>query len=298
MDIHTREWGRGEALIALHPLALESSAFEGMAKSLAEHGKRTIAIDLPGFGKSPAPGGPLTPAALAAPVIEFARDLDPPPMILGVSLGGRVALEAVLRAPEAFRASIAVSSYLPWKRMRGVLAYARYIDPERAERLPIERIWPLLRAFSGGAQRIPYVRDDAIVRAGVRLIYYASCPATRASILSAARELALEPAFGPDGFWARLATLQVPTAFVWGEKDRLVPYRFARHVARALPQARHRVVRCCGHAPYGAHDRCLIYALEAALGELEASAVPPGAADGSSRSPRTLVPTPCLVGYD
>ncbi|MEN8183387.1 MAG: alpha/beta fold hydrolase [Myxococcota bacterium] len=297
MELHTREWGRGETLIALHPLALESSAFEGLAVSLAKRGKRTVAIDLPGFGRTPAPRGPLTPAVLAAPVVEFAQGLDPPPMILGVSLGARVALEAVLRAPEAFRSAIVISPYLPWKRRRQLLGYARYIDPERAEKLPIERIWPLLRGLAEGVQRIPYVRDDAILRAGVRLIYYASCPATRASILSAARELALEPAFGPEGFWPRLATLRVPTAFVWGEKDRLVPYAFAPHVLRTLPHALHRVVRCCGHAPYGAHDRCLVHAVESALGELEATAAPPGAAPGaSSVNPQGFVPAPCLVG--
>ena len=35
MSIYTREWGEGDPVIALHPLALESSAFEGMAGVLA-----------------------------------------------------------------------------------------------------------------------------------------------------------------------------------------------------------------------------------------------------------------------
>ena len=289
--LHTREWGRGATVIALHPLALESSAFEGIAAALDERGMRTLAVDLPGFGQTPAPPGPLTPAVLAEPVIALAHGLDAPARILGISLGGRVALEAVLLAPEAFRSAIVISPYLPWKRMRWMLGSARHLDPRLAERFPLERAWPLLKWLADRVERLPYVRDDPITRAGVRMLYYASCPATRASILSAARELALEPAFGPRGFWTRLAALRVPTAFVWGEQDRLVSYRFARHVASALPGARHAVLRCCGHAPYGVHGRCLAGAVGGVLDSLEAG---PAVFEGS-RGRAAFVHAPCVV---
>ncbi len=296
MNLYTREWGRGETLIALHPLALESSAFEGMATVLAEGGVRTIAVDLPGFGRTPATHGLPHPAALAEPVIELARSLDTPPTVLGISLGGRVALECALRAPQAFRSSILISPYLPWKRARWMLATARYLDPARAEKLPIERLWPLLKWLTNGLERIPVVRDDAITRAGVRMVYYASCPATRASIVAVARELALEPAFGPQGLWTRLPGLRCPSAFVWGEKDQLVSYRFAPHVARTLPDARHLVLQCCGHAPYRAHDPGLVNTVEVALRELQAPLDRPEARRRSAeRAHRPFVSAPCLV---
>jgi pimeloyl-ACP methyl ester carboxylesterase len=296
MNLHTREWGRGETLIALHPLALESSAFEGVATVLAEGGVRTIAVDLPGFGRTPATEGPPHPAALAEPVIELARSLDTPPTLLGISLGGRVALECALRAPEAFRSSILVSPYLPWKRARWMLASARYLDPALVEKLPIDAFWPVLHWLTRGIERIPRVRDDAITRAGVRMVYYASCPATRTNIVAVARELALEPAFGPRGLWTRLPDLRCPSAFVWGEKDQLVSYRFAPHVARALPDARHLVLECCGHAPYRAHDPCLVNTVEVAIRELQARS---DAAGARRRSPsQTHSPfafAPCVV---
>jgi pimeloyl-ACP methyl ester carboxylesterase len=294
MDLYTREWGRGETLIALHPLALESSAFEGMATALAESGVHTIAVDLPGFGQTPATEGRPDPAALAAPVIELARSLDAPPTLLGISLGGRVALECALRAPEVFRSAILVSPYLPWKRGRFLLASARYLDPAQVERLPIERIWPLLRWLTNGVERIPIVRDDAITRAGVRMVYYASCPATRTNIVAVARELALEPAFGPQGLWTRLPELRCSSAFVWGEKDQLVSYRFAPHVARALPEARHLVLSCCGHAPYLSHDPCLVNTVEVALQEF-ADRPERSATQKHPPSHRAFVSSPCLV---
>ena len=87
--LHYQEWGSGDPVIALHPLALESSAFAGVAGALSARGLRTLALDLPGFGRSPAPDAPLTPAVMAEPVIELARTLERPPLLLGMSLGGR-----------------------------------------------------------------------------------------------------------------------------------------------------------------------------------------------------------------
>ena len=51
-----------------------------------------------------------------------------------------------------------------------------------------------------------------------------------------------------DGFWPRLRELQPDALFIWGRRDTLVPIAFARHVAEALPQARH-VELDCGHVP-------------------------------------------------
>ena len=101
--LHRREWGTGQPVIAMHPLGLESSAFEGFGTVLARYGLRTIAVDLPGFGRTPMPEQPLTPAVMAEPVIELARSLEDAPIVLGISMGGRVALEAALQAPDAFR---------------------------------------------------------------------------------------------------------------------------------------------------------------------------------------------------
>ena len=72
-SLHYQEWGQGDPLIALHPLALESTAFAGLGAALARRGMRPLAADLPGFGKTPAPEGPLTPARLADAVLELVR---------------------------------------------------------------------------------------------------------------------------------------------------------------------------------------------------------------------------------
>jgi pimeloyl-ACP methyl ester carboxylesterase len=50
------------------------------------------------------------------------------------------------------------------------------------------------------------------------------------------------------GFWTRLPELSVPSLFVWGRQDRLIPIAFAAHVRRAVPGAEHLELNC-GHVP-------------------------------------------------
>jgi hypothetical protein len=64
-----------------------------------------------------------------------------------------------------------------------------------------------------------------------------------------ARNVYLEKADGPNGFWTRLADLERPAMFVWGDEDPLVPMAFSRHVAEMLPDARQVVLEECGHVP-------------------------------------------------
>jgi pimeloyl-ACP methyl ester carboxylesterase len=257
MELHLGEWGTGQPVIAMAPLGLDADAFGGFGIAFGRRGMRTIAVDLPGFGGTPAPDAALTPALLAAPVVELARRLDERPVVLGISLGGRVALEAALTAPEVFRAVIAVAPYLPWLRYRFLLEWASVIDPRIAGWMSLERVWPVLRWLARAFETIPYVGEDEVAQAGARLVYHLACPATRASFLSAARELALDPAEGPRGLWPRLRGIDIPAAFVWGERDQLVSLRFSRAVARECPQAQQVLLPCVGHWINGPHHRCL-----------------------------------------
>jgi pimeloyl-ACP methyl ester carboxylesterase len=267
MAMYKREWGEGRPVIALHPLGLESSGFAGFGKVLAKRGRRTIAVDLPGFGRTPAPDVPLTPAVLAEPVIALARAMKVRPVLIGISLGGRVALEAALTAPDAFRSVVAIAPYLPWLRFRWLLSAGYLLSPQAAAWIPLERIWPLLRWLAGVLETTPGLRDDELAQAGARLVYYLACPATRASFLSAARELALEPALGESGLWTRLPDLAIPAAFAWGARDQLVTSRFSDRIAQVLPDAPQFLLPCLGHWLNGPHHRCLAEAVADLLDE-------------------------------
>jgi pimeloyl-ACP methyl ester carboxylesterase len=291
--VHFQEWGRGDPVIALHPLALESTAFAGVAQALAAQGLRTLAADLPGFGLTPAPEGvALTPAMMAEQVIDLASSLPLPPLLIGMSMGGRVALEAALQAPEAFRGVVAVAPYLPWRNRRSLLTMAERIDPEWGDKLPLERAWPLLKLVAETIERVPNLEDDWLARACVRVIYYSSCPATRVAFLSAARELALDPAFGPRGLWTRLRRLELPATFLWAGKDGLIPATHATDVARALPRAHQMEVPCSGHFVNGAHFHCMRHAIATAVARTLDDA------DGRRTATPVRTRTPCLADQE
>ena len=117
MAMYKREWGEGEPVIALHPLGLESSGFAGFGKALARRGMRTIAVDLPGFGRTPAPDAPLSPAVLAAPVIAIDRTASrssmPPVGSTSTSSGRRTAIALTVksrRSRSSSPMSVAVSN--------------------------------------------------------------------------------------------------------------------------------------------------------------------------------------------
>ena len=111
--------GAGEPIILLHPLGAELVVWEPVIDRLAAE-REVIALDMPGFGRSPAlPDGTApTPQALAAAVTGFldAVGLDRV-HVAGNSLGGWVALE-LAKAGRALSVS-ALSSAGFWRQPLG-----------------------------------------------------------------------------------------------------------------------------------------------------------------------------------
>ena len=280
--IHHQAWGDGPPVLALHGLGLESTSFAGLAEGVTALGLRMLAADLPGFGLTPAPDAPLSAEELAKPVLELAAGLDPKPLVMGMSLGGRVALEAALLEPDLFRGVVAMAPPLPRRTHRQVLAGARLLSPEVAKHIPIELAWPLLKRLADRqeAALTGSAAHDWFLRSSKRTIYYISCPATRWAFVSAARELALDPAFGPRGLWTRLEHLQVPAAFVWGDKDRIVGTGNAPFVEEALPDAAQIHVPCAGHFDNGPHFLCLEQGAVEGVRLVDEASHRPGAAGG------------------
>jgi len=290
--LHYNEWGEGDPLIALHPLALESTAFAGAATHLEKIGLRTLAVDLPGFGCTPLPGNrALTPATLAEPVIELARSLERPPIVMGMSMGGRVAMEVALRAPDAVRGLVLVAPFMPLRRIARFTRYAEAMDPTWSERLPLELIWPLLKRTTDLLEQVPQLEHDWFARACVRVAYYSTCPDTRTAFLSAARELALDPSKGPEGLWARLPDISVPMSFLWAGRDHLIPKSHSEDVSETTPRASQMEVPCSGHFVNFIHYQCMEHAITLATSRvLEEEA---GVAHIGGR-----VLAPCLSGRE
>jgi len=239
------EAGTGPPALALHGLGGTKGSFLPTVAALAPR-FRVIAVDQPGFGDSDKPIGAAYDArffASAAVNLLDALELDRVHLI-GNSLGGRVALEIALRHPSRVRRLALLAPSLAWRRQRPGLRLLRLTRPELglvqlAPRPVVEAI--VHRLIPGADEGWTAAGVDEFLRAYLT-------PSGRAAFYAAARQIYLEDPHGGAGFWPRLETLHADALFVWGRRDRLVPIAFARHVADALPRARHLELDC-GHVP-------------------------------------------------
>ncbi len=239
------EAGSGPPLVAIHGLGATKGSFLPTVAALsARH--RVIALDLPGFGDSDKPIGASYDARFfAAAVIALldALELDRVHLI-GNSLGGRVALEVGLLRPDRVDRLVLLCPSLAWRRERPWAPLVRLARPE----LGLVQIAPR-RLVEAIVHRLIPGADEGWTAAGVDEFLRAYLtPAGRAAFYAAARHIYLEEPHGEGGFWPRLRGLAADALFVWGRHDRLVPIAFERHVADALPRARHLELDC-GHVP-------------------------------------------------
>jgi len=243
--LSTLEAGTGPPLLAIHGLGGTKGSFLPTVAALAGR-FRVIAVDLPGFGDSDKPIGAAYDARFFAgsctdllDALELSRV-----HLIGNSLGGRVALEIALRYPSRVGRVALLAPSLAWRRARPWVPLLRLTRPE----LGLVQLAPR-PVVEGIVHRLIPSADDGWTAAGVDEFLRAYLtPAGRAAFYAAARHIYLEQPHGEAGFWPRLETLHADALFVWGRRDRLVPIAFARHVADALPSARHLELDC-GHVP-------------------------------------------------
>ena len=239
------EAGTGPAVLCLHGLGASKGSF--LTTLLALAGRfRVIAFDLPGSGDSDKPiGAPYDAAYFAGAAVDLLDALHlERAHLIGNSLGGRVALEVGLRAPDRVERIALLAPSLAWRRQRHWAPFMRLLRPE----LGLVQIAPR-RVVSGVVRTLIPGAEDGWAAAGVDEFLRAYCtPAGRAAFYAAGRHIFLEEPDGEEGFWTRLAGLEPPALFVWGKRDRIVPIAFERHVKAYLPSAEHLELDC-GHVP-------------------------------------------------
>jgi pimeloyl-ACP methyl ester carboxylesterase len=253
--ISAMEAGRGAPVVLLHGLGATKASFLPTVAALApDH--RVIAIDLLGFGDSDKPiAAGYDPRFFARSVEALLDALELERVhLVGNSMGGRVALEVGLRTPERIDRIALLAPSLAWLRDRPWAPLLRLVRPELGLLQPAPR-W-LVESIVG---RFLPDAAEGWTAAGIDEFLRSYLTARgRAAFYASARNIYLEEPHGPDGFWTRLGSLRPPALFIWGRGDRLVPFGFAAHVRRTLPQAEHLELDC-GHVPQlerpkAAHD--------------------------------------------
>jgi 2-succinyl-6-hydroxy-2,4-cyclohexadiene-1-carboxylate synthase len=160
-------------------------------------------------------------------------------VLVGYSLGGRLALRAALRSPESYRALVLVGTTAGIEE--GPLRVARAEADEKLaswmEAMPMEDIVGLW-------ERQPLFADqpDALVEAQ-RPGRLSQDPRSLALLLRTAGQGTLEPV------WHELRSLELPLLAIAGARDDGYS-RAAKRIASTAPNGRAAIVENAGHAPH------------------------------------------------
>lgn len=243
------EAGEGPTVILLHGLGATNASMLTTLWDLARD-HRVIAPDLPGFGDSAKPLRSYDAPFFGSWVLGLMEELGiERAHAVGNSLGGRVAIEAALQAPDRIDRLALLAPSPAFIRRREFVRLVKLLRPEMAlVPLPMShrRVVGSIKALFARPHRLP---DQWYEAAADEFLRVFSSPRGRIAFFSAARQIYLEEPYGDRGFWDRLPSLTRPSLFVWGARDWLVPPRFARHVERAVPDASSVVLADCGHVP-------------------------------------------------
>ena len=198
-----------------------------------------VAVDLPGHGRSALPRERLTIDGIASRVSALVSHVSTGPVhLVGLSLGGCVALALAAQAPERVRSLTLVNAFARL-RLAGPRAALRVLV-----RLALVAMAPMPVVAAHVARGLFPKREqrDLYERA------VASLGATpRASYVAGLRALARFDAR------ARLAAVRCPTLIVVGDRDATVPRSAAEALRAGIVGARLVVVADSGHAT--THDQ-------------------------------------------
>jgi 3-oxoadipate enol-lactonase len=110
IDVHYELQGEGQPLLFIHGLGSSTRDWESQVPIFAR-AYRVITFDLRGHGQSGKPPGPYSMQMFAADTIALARALGVDQAhVVGVSLGGGIAMQIALDAPRLVRTLTVVNS--------------------------------------------------------------------------------------------------------------------------------------------------------------------------------------------
>jgi pimeloyl-ACP methyl ester carboxylesterase len=232
--------GTGEPLLLIHGIGHRWQAWEPVLDTLAEQ-HDVIAIDLPGFGKSPRPVGgmPHSVPALAAVLGSFLAELGVDrPHVAGNSLGGGLALE--LGAAGIARSATALSPAGFATRAEAMRALAILVELRGTTFLPEAAIRRIVASPAGRRISVGMVvaKPDGLSRE--RTLGDALSMRRGKGFIAMARAL---HGYAFDG------APDVPVTIAWGDHDRILIPRQATRAEQRLPLATHVGLAGCGHVP-------------------------------------------------
>ena len=238
--------GTGPRVVYVHGLGGSHINWIGLAPLMSGY-VRGVAVDLPGFGLTPAAGRRTTVSANAQVLKRFLREVVGEQVVLvGNSMGGLISMMVTAEAPDLVSGLVLIDPVLPLARgvrvdpavgkqflLNGVPGVGEWVLARRYARVPArQRVSEVLARCCLDAQRVPDEMLEKLIELEESLTGqrdHAACQ------LAAARSIVRGLAWTPS-YWRRMAAIGQPVLLVHGTHDRLVPIASAQQAAKRLPQ--------------------------------------------------------------
>lgn len=258
MSLHVETHGRGPVpLVLLHGWAMHGGVLAPLVEALEPHCTMYV-VDLPGHGYSRDCGLPLEPRACAAAIAR----ITPPAIWLGWSLGGTIALTAALELPQQVRGLAMLCATPKFVRdaswtfgSDGNLVHQLATDLETDYHATLERFLALEamgsadpRAELRHLRTLVFARGEPelrVLQEGIRILE-------------------------TTDLRAALPDLRMPSTWISGRRDRLVPPQ-AMPWSASQCNGSHHEIEHAGHAPFFGHADAVVQALQPLLASSHAT---------------------------
>lgn len=219
--------GEGPPLVFVHGVATQAADSAPLFRPLMQ-GRRLYALDLLGYGESDKPRDAPYSVAMQGEIVRGFMDaagLRNADMI-GVSMGGWVALRVAAEHPARVRRLVLVSS--------AGLQYATNLTETSFSATTLDELRASLALQSDRLGWLPDFILRDMLRRSRRKAWV-----TRRSMRSMLA--------GSDLLDRKLGRVGMPVLLVWGTNDRIVPFSLAARMREEMPQARLVALEGCGH---------------------------------------------------
>jgi pimeloyl-ACP methyl ester carboxylesterase len=227
--------GEGETLVLLSSGAHDRHDWDEL-RALLPARFRTIAIDWPSHGESPAGDGEATVMRFADVAEEVVSKLaGGGAIVVGNSVGGFSAARLAIRRPELVRGLVIVDG----GGFAGRSPLVRFFCTLMSQPLFLRAIYP---AFARRYMRARTDADQHALEVGIAT--------TRQDPgLKALTELWRSFASPEHDLRSQAAQIKTPTLLIWGRRDPVIPLRIGKRIARLIEGSR-LIVFDSGHVPH------------------------------------------------
>lgn len=225
--------GKG-IIVLIHGLGADASSWVFQLQALCQAGYRPIAVDLPGFGKTPHHGAHWTIRGVAYLIRKFLQECtDEKVIVIGHSLGGTIAQQMVIDYPEIVAGLVLVNTFA-------------HLRPHHASEWIYLLRRGLITTFRGPAAQaelvarrvFPHSQQEWLREETVKRILAADPIVYRSAMMELVR------------FDSRkqLGALKMPVLVIRGDQDTTIRLEDQEDLIREIPQARNITIPGAGHA--------------------------------------------------